>query len=320
MTNTDIAILGQPGYAKGIGKVGTASDITFYNLKRGDDTVTLIEPTRYPERLAPLFYAVSLADAALLVINEITPSFGEMVVMLDVMGIQKGYIILQNYLDPSRIMPLVQGTVVANYAFLEDNAIELREHLLNEASGKESGEGDAREGVVFVDHHFNVKGIGTVVLGSVERGTIRKHDILNVLPGTTTAQIRSIQKHDDDYDEAHGGDRVGLALKNIDAEELDRGYVLTRSKEVVTTDAIRGDARLVRYWQEALHEGMVVHVGHWMQFVPARIESVYAGEDWRAPVLSLSLEKELVYLPGDTAVLHYLDGGKLRIAGSMRIE
>ncbi|HDR73183.1 MAG TPA: elongation factor Tu [Methanoculleus sp.] len=320
MTNTDIAILGQPGYAKEIAKAGTVSDITFYNLKRGDDTVTLIEPTRYPERLAPLFYAVSLADAALLIINEITPSLGEMVVMLDVMGIQKGYIILQNYLDPSRIMPLVQGTVVANYAFLEDNAIELRERLLNEASGKKSGEGDVREGVVFVDHHFNVKGIGTVVLGSVERGTIRKHDILNVLPGNKTAQIRSIQKHDDDYDEAHGGDRVGLALKNIDAEELDRGYVLTRSKEVVTSDAIRGDAQLVRYWQEALHEGMVVHVGHWMQFVPARIESVDAGDDWRAPALSLSLEKALVYLPGDMAVLHYLDGGKLRIAGSMRIE
>jgi selenocysteine-specific translation elongation factor len=320
MANIDIAILGQPGYAKEIGKAGTASDITLYNLKRGDDTVTLIEPTRYPERLAPLFYAVSLSDAAMLVINEITPSFGEMVVMLDVMGIHKGYIILQNYLDPAQIKPLVQGTVVANYEFLEDNAIELRELLLNEASAKESGEGDEREGVVFVDHHFNVKGIGTVVLGSVERGTIRKHDILNVLPGQKTAQVRSIQKHDDDCDEAYTGDRVGLALKNIDAEELDRGYVLTRSKEVVTSETIHGEAQLVRYWQEPLREGMVLHVGHWMQFVPARIESVHAEGDWRAPALSLSLEKELVYLPGDRAVLHYLDGGKLRIAGSIRIE
>jgi selenocysteine-specific translation elongation factor len=320
MANIDIAILGPPGYAKEIGKAGTSSDITFYNLKKGDDTVTLIEPTRYPERLAPLFYAVSLSDMAILVINEISPSLGEMMVMLDVMQIQKGYIILQNYLDPSQITPLVQGTVVANFEFLDDNPIELRERLLDDAAAKESGEGDARDGVVFVDHHFNVKGIGTVVLGSVEQGIIRKHDTLNVLPGKKTAQIRSIQKHDDDCDEAYGGDRVGLALKNIDAEELDRGYVLTRSGEVMTAEKIRGTAQLVRYWQEPLHEGMVIHVGHWMQFVPARIESVHDEGDWRAPVLSLSLEKELVYLPGDEAVLHYLDGGKLRIAGSIRIE
>jgi selenocysteine-specific translation elongation factor len=320
MANIDIAILGQPGYAKEIGKTGTSSDITLYNLKKGEDAVTLIEPTRYPERLAPLFYAVSLADAAILVINEITPSLGEMMVMLDVMGIEKGYIILQNYLDPSQIRPLVQGTVVANYDFLEDNAIDLRERLLKDAAAKESGEGDARDGVVFVDHHFNVKGIGTVILGSVEEGTIKKHEQLLILPGKQTTQIRSIQKHDDDCDEAYAGDRVGLALKNIDAEELDRGYVLTRRTDVLTADVLRGKAELVRYWQEPLREGMVVHVGHWMQFVPARIESVRDDGDWRTPVLSLSLEKELVYLPGDRAVLHYLDGGKLRVAGSIRIE
>jgi len=41
--------------------------------------------------------------------------------------------------------------------------------------------------------------------------------------------------------------------------------------------------------------------------------------DWRRPTLTLALEKDLVYLPGDTAVLHYLEGGKLRIAGSIEL-
>ncbi|NLN08770.1 MAG: elongation factor Tu, partial [Methanoculleus thermophilus] len=65
MGNLNVAVLGPAGYAKDLGKKGTTSDITFYNLKKGEDTVTFIEPTRYPERLAPLFYAVSLADVAL---------------------------------------------------------------------------------------------------------------------------------------------------------------------------------------------------------------------------------------------------------------
>jgi hypothetical protein len=31
----------------------------------------------------------------------------------------------------------------------------------------------------------------------------------------------------------------------------------------------------------------------------------------------IELDKEIAYLPGEKAVIHYLDGGKLRIAGSV---
>ena len=65
MGNITVAVLGALGYGGSIGKKGTSTDITFYNLKKGEDTVTLIEPTRYPERLAPLFYAVSLSKKAI---------------------------------------------------------------------------------------------------------------------------------------------------------------------------------------------------------------------------------------------------------------
>jgi selenocysteine-specific translation elongation factor len=86
MGNLNVAVLGPAGYAKDLGKKGTESDITFYNLKKGEDTVTIIEPTRYPERLAPLFYAVSMADAALVVLSSITPTLGEWVLMLNEAG------------------------------------------------------------------------------------------------------------------------------------------------------------------------------------------------------------------------------------------
>ena len=46
MPNLNIAVLGPHGYANNIGKPGTESDITFINLKKGDNTVTIIEPTR----------------------------------------------------------------------------------------------------------------------------------------------------------------------------------------------------------------------------------------------------------------------------------
>ncbi|WP_245619207.1 EF-Tu/IF-2/RF-3 family GTPase [Methanogenium cariaci] len=215
------------GYAKNIGKSGTESDITFINLKKGgEDTVTIIEPTRYPDRLAPpLYYAVAMSDSALLVIDSITPALGEMVIMLDVMGIESGMIVLQNYLDKSQIAPpLIRGTVLEGYEFVEDDPpIVLRERFLSMAADITYPVPTPETGFVMIDHAFNVKGIGTVVLGSVEKGTIHQHDTVTVLPGEMICQIRSIQKHDEDAKEAYQTDRVGLALKNMPAESLERG-------------------------------------------------------------------------------------------------
>lgn len=226
MPNLNVAVLGPRGYAKNVGKAGTESDITFYNLKKGEDTVTIIEPSRYPERVAPLYYSVAMSNSVILVVDEITPEFGECVVMLDCAGIKDGYVILRNYLDRSQIDPLIRDTVVANYTFMEDDSIILRESLLADVARIKREVSDT-PGTVMVDHHFNVKGIGTVILGGVVKGTIQTHDQVNVLPGEKTAQIRSIQRHDDDCTDATEGDRVGLALKNITADEIDRGQVLT---------------------------------------------------------------------------------------------
>ncbi|WAI01263.1 EF-Tu/IF-2/RF-3 family GTPase [Methanogenium organophilum] len=320
MPNLNIVVLGPKGYAKNIGKSGTESDITFINLKKEEDTVTIIEPTRYPDRLAPLYYAVAMSDSALLVIDEITPVLGEMVIMLDVMGIRSGVIVLQNYLDKSQIAPLVRGTVLEGYEFVEDNPIELRERFLSMAAETTYPDPIPGTGFVMIDHAFNVKGIGTVVLGSVEKGTIHQHDTVTVLPGNMTCQIRSIQKHDEDAKEAYQTDRVGLALKNISAEELERGMVMTTDSSIQVTSEISGTAQLVRFWPEPLREGLVVHIGLWTQFVTGRVTSVKNDSDWHSCSVVIELDKDIAYLPGEKAVIHYLDGGKLRIAGSVMLN
>lgn len=315
MANLTIAVLGENGYAKNLGKAGTASDITYYNLKREDTTVTFIEPTRYPERLVSLFYAVSTAAGALVVVDAITAQFGECVLMLDSAGIQDGWLVLKNYLTPEELAPLIRGTVVEHYTVIEDDPVAEREFFLSHAQ-KQPAPGTG-PGTVPVDHAFPVKGIGTVVLGDVAIGTVRKHDTLTVLPGGKTVQVRSLQKHDDDADFAVQGDRVGVALKNIEAEELNRGDVLTGDKEMMVREEITAEARLVKYWPSALKVGMVLYLGHWMQFIPCRVTAVTDEGDWHHPTITLALEKPVVARPGDNGVLCYLEGGKLRVTGTI---
>lgn len=314
MSNLTVAVIAPPGYAKDLGKKGTASDVTIYDVKRGEDTVSFIEPTKYPDRLAPLFYACSVADSALVVVDEVNSQFGECALMLDAIGLRHGQILLRNFISRDRVDPLIKGTVLESYRFIDEDFVSLRESYLDLAGNMDRG-GGAGKGAVPIDHFFNVKGVGTVALGHVAQGTIRRHDDLMVLPGRGSAQVRSIQKHDDDFDTAAKGDRVGLALKGIDAEDLDRGHVLTDDDSLRQDSRVMAAAALVKYWPSPLREGMVVHLGHWMQFLPARVASVEEGPDWRRPRMELVLEKEIVHPPGSRGILCHLDGGKLRVMG-----
>ncbi|MDD1747883.1 MAG: elongation factor Tu, partial [Methanomassiliicoccales archaeon] len=247
MPNLTVAVIGPLDYAKEMAKKGTSTDITLYDVKKGEDTVSFIEPTKYPERLAPLFYACSIADAALVVVEEVNAQFGECVLMLDALGVLRGRIILRNFIAPEKLAPLIKGTVLERYSLEKEDFVALRESYLEEAS-KKADEAVSASGSVPIDHFFNVKGVGTVVLGHVVRGTVHRHDDLRVLPGKKSAQVRSIQKHDDDFEVATVGDRVGLALKGIEAEELDRGCVLSNQDDVRCEDRIIVNASLSKYW------------------------------------------------------------------------
>ncbi len=94
-------------------------------------------------------------------------------------------------------------------------------------------------GTVPVDHAFNVKGVGVVVL---------RHSCLRRSPETRntqcsarnkTAQVRSIQKHDEEFETCREGDRVGLAFKNVEVEDLDRGTVLTNDPAIKTSNKLK---------------------------------------------------------------------------------
>jgi len=322
MGNVTVALLGSLEYGGSLGKKGTSTDITFYNLKKGEATVTLIEPTRYPERLAPLFYAVSLSKKAIVVVDEINAAFGECLVMLQCADIKSGYMILRNYIPKEKIEPFIKGTSLEKFEFITDDPALLREQLLAEAAKQKPPEvsvGQQIVGVVPVDHAFNVKGVGVVILGVVSSGIVQKHAMLNVLPGGKTAQVRSIQKHDDEFDVAGEGDRVGLALKNVEVEDLDRGTVLTNDPSIKTASKLETHASLVKYWQVPIKQGMVMHIGHWTQFITAKVDAVSDKGDWRKPTLTLTLDKPLVYRPNDKAVLMYLEGAKLRVAGTVEL-
>jgi selenocysteine-specific translation elongation factor len=312
MTNLNVAVLGCPGYSRELGKKGTESDITLYNMKKGETTVTIVEASKYPEKLQSLFYAAGFGDFIILVVDEINASFGETVLMLDCLGKKEGIIIPRNYITKEQLSRFINGTVVEGYEIIEENLPLLREFIMGKAEALVKGD-DSPTGGVVVDHHFNVKGIGTVALGVVRWGQIHRHDKLRAYPTEKIAQLRSIQRHDTDFETAEAGNRVGLALKNIEPSDIDRGTLLSNDESVKPTTLIEGKLDLVKYWTKPVEKGMTIHIGKDMQFIAGAVE------DSAEETIRVNTQKPLTYRDGENATMLYLNGGNLRVVGSIKL-
>ncbi len=70
-----------------------------------------------------------------------------------------------------------------------------------------------------------IDGVGTVLIGRVERGRLADGDELAIEPAGKTAVVKSIEIHGQRVDEAVAGDVVGVALRNVAKRDLARGDV-----------------------------------------------------------------------------------------------
>lgn len=312
MPAVTLGVLGNLEYARGLGKKSTESDVQLVTFKEGDSHVSMVLPFRHPEKVHPLCYAVGAADALLLVVKEVNRDLGESIVAAAAAGHTRGLIVLQNYVQPEQIAPLLKGTSLAAMPMTtDDKPASVRQRLVELASTPR--EGPAR---VPIDHHFNVKGVGTVILGFVRQGTVRKHDALRAYPTTKTAQVRSIQVHDHDVAEAHTGDHVGLALKNVENEELDRGYVLAPEGSLEVADAgktLALKAHVSPFFKPGIKNEGVYHLAHGWQVVACRAKGELAAG--KEGAVAFELTQPLAYAPGDRVVIVNLDNAAQRIVG-----
>ncbi len=299
----NIAALGSPDVASEIGKKGTVSDIALYNYKSQEGNITFIHPHRYPDRIQPLLYSVNLSHGALFVIDAIDKYFGEQAIALQMRNIDRGIMVLRNYIMPEQIKPIVKGTVLEGYEFMDD-PIEIRQRLVEIPMAHIDG--PTR---VPVDHFFPVKGVGTVVLGTVMSGEVKVHQELQIYPWDRKVQVKSIQVHDKDVESAGTGSRVGLALKGIKPEELDRGITLAEPGSMEVGDRFRIKAEITPFWKGGLKDGMVLHLSSGTQFVPGRLES----ED------EIVLEKKMAYVKDEDILLIQADSMP-RIIGRTKLE
>jgi elongation factor Tu len=79
-----------------------------------------------------------------------------------------------------------------------------------------------------VDDVFVIKNRGVVATGRVDSGVLRVGDTVNI-DGGTGVEVDAIEQFRKKLDEATAGDNIGVSLKGIDKNQINRGAVLTSS-------------------------------------------------------------------------------------------
>jgi len=122
-----------------------------------------------------------------------------------------------------------------------------------------------------IDRAFSLRGIGTVVTGTLWSGTVRVGDRLAIEPGGREARVRSVQVHDQAVAEAAAGQRVALALVGVERTQIRRGQ--TAATPGTLPRSYRLDVRLhvPAGAGHGLRHGEVVTVHHGTAEAPASV-------------------------------------------------
>ncbi|KAL7675763.1 hypothetical protein ACOME3_002027 [Neoechinorhynchus agilis] len=78
---------------------------------------------------------------------------------------------------------------------------------------------------------YKIGGVGTVPVGRVETGILKPGMLVTFGPVNLTTEVKSVEMHHEQLQEALPGDNVGFNVKNVSVKDIRRGYVCGEAKD-----------------------------------------------------------------------------------------
>ncbi|OGH38352.1 MAG: elongation factor Tu, partial [Candidatus Levybacteria bacterium RIFCSPLOWO2_01_FULL_36_10] len=94
-----------------------------------------------------------------------------------------------------------------------------------------------------VEDVFSIKGRGTVVTGRIERGIVKVNDTVELvgLKATKSTVVTGVEMFRKSLDEGQAGDNVGLLLRGIEKEDVERGQVIAKPGSITPHTEFEGE-------------------------------------------------------------------------------
>jgi elongation factor Tu len=200
-------------------------------------------------------------DGAILVVSAADgpmPQTREHILLARQVGVPKIVVFLNkvDLIDDAELLDLVEMEIrelLTKYNFDGDNAKIIRGSATAALEGKPEGLKAIQELMEAIDSEipeparemdkpflmsvedvFSITGRGTVATGRIERGVVKLNDNVEIvgLRDTVTTVVTGIEMFRKLLDQGQAGDNVGILLRGIDKEGIERGQVIAAPKSI----------------------------------------------------------------------------------------
>lgn len=217
---------------------------TFLNLP-GGDTIGIIDVPGHRDFINTMISGACGIDMVLLIIaadSGIMPQTLEHMNIVSALGIKKGVVALtktdlvdEDLLDiaesevadllsatPLRESPVVRVSNITGQG--KDDLIEAIEMTISEMEERDRG----RLFRMYIDRIFTVKGMGSVVTGSVLGGSLAAGQEVFLLPADKQKlKVRSLERYGKEVNQVVAGDRAAVNLTGLKNKDFARGMIIS---------------------------------------------------------------------------------------------
>jgi elongation factor 1-alpha len=244
---------------------GITIDIAHKDFQTKKYFFTIIDAPGHRDFVKNMITGASQADAAVLVISAeegIKPQTREHAILINVLGVPQ-LIVGVNKMDVSGFsqakFDAIKGeatTLLKQLGFKTDKVLFVPYSALEGSnSGKKSDKMPWYTGPTLLEaldtlvvpekpttkplrlpiqDVFSISGFGTVPVGRVETGIVKVGDPIVIMPSGAKSEVKSIEMHHQQMQQAGPGDNIGFNIKNVDRKDIKRGDVIGPSSSPPT--------------------------------------------------------------------------------------
>jgi len=305
-------------------KRGITINLGFAHLNYENMTVGFVDVPGHEKFIKNMVAGVTGIDAVMLVISAdegIMPQSIEHFNILELMGLKKGFVVITktDLVDDElvavveeEVKELVKDTFLENCKIIKASSktkegIEGIKRYLKEIASIESRDLSIENPRMAIDRVFSLKGIGTVVTGTLSNGILSIKDNVLIYPQKIESTIRNLQVFGKDVEEALGGQRTAINLRDINKSQLRRGNDLALPQTLRLTKQIDCKINTILETKRIIRDNSRLHLHIGTQEVIARIHILNQKElkGNNTAFVRLVMEENITVKRGDRFILRF---------------
>jgi len=286
----------------------------------------LVDCPGHKDYIKNMITGAAQMDGAILVVSSADgamPQTREHILLAKQVGVPKILVFINTFGETDEeILELIKSDVqdlLEKYGYDKDCPIVVGDALKAE-KGEEEGLESVKELMKAVDEYipvperpvdqdflmpiedvFSIEGRGTVVTGRVERGKVKvgeEVDILGMGRENQTTAVTGVEMFNKSLEEGLAGDNVGVLLRGLKREDVERGQVLAKKGSISTHSEFKAEIYVLSKEEGGRHTPFVS--GYKPQFyvrtadvtgevtLPEGVEMVMPGDNTEIDVKLLS--------------------------------